>query len=101
MMMEIGSKVKCDIYKGVVGIILSFETNNYNFYEKGRIVLIRIESEEISYFIKGSCIRLYEKDLNLIKSTIDINSIYQYCSKCDVLTANKIEDIYTCCDHKQ
>lgn len=104
-MIEIGSRVKSllsGVYSGIIGTVISFVTSGSPGV--GRVIQIRIE--EFPYiglcilYKNGGNINFYEKDLELIRSLIDPTSIYQYCSKCDVLTTNKTKDIYICCDHK-
>lgn len=101
-MMKIGSKVKSLVYycnEGMTGIVLHFEENIFSKNNKGRVVAIRVESEIEPYFGIGNITRYYEKDLELIRSPIDPAFTYQYCSKCDVLTINKVKNIYICCEH--
>lgn len=83
-MLKVGSKVK---YLDTIGTVICFGFNCR--------VSIKVE-KSLSYSI-GNYIWFYEKDLKIIES-IDPNSPYQYCIKCDILTSNKPS---LCCVHKK
>lgn len=89
-----GSRVKTVATLGAntIGIVTSFQ---HNVSSPFRVIEIKVESS--NYFRIGAQISSYEKDLVLIRPTIDPASTYQYCIKCDVLTANKPS---LCCEHK-
>lgn len=91
-MLTIGSKVKPTInssyYLDMVGTVIFIDS---------KYKTMQVRTEISSYFNKGQTLVFFERDLELIKPTIDLASQYQYCSKCDVLTSNKPN---LCCEHK-
>lgn len=100
-MIEIGSRVQTlltGIYSGIIGTVMSFSVPT--IIEFGRIVKVKIDKfpniEAAVLYKIGGDISFYEKDLELIRPTIDPNSKFQYCIKCDVLTSNKPN---LCCNH--
>lgn len=103
MLLEIGSKVKTtvvnSVYSDIIGTVFGF---HYDGFERTIRVKIekfpKIKEEAPLYYKIGDIIHFYEKDLELVRSTIDPASMYQHCSKCDVLTVNKPS---LCCDHKR
>lgn len=94
-----GSRVKTkqtgNIYSdGIIGTVLSFSIDNYTSQPR---MVVEIKIEKAEHYNTGYKINFYETDLELLDSSIDPTSQYQYCRKCDVLTSNKPN---ICCDCK-
>lgn len=103
-MIEIGSKVMSlltNVFSNIIGTVSNIGNKSLGpSVEYGRLITIKIEEfpqiSQTTYEIGGE-IYFYEKDVELLRSSVDPDSLYQYCSKCDILTINKPR---LCCDHK-